>query len=517
MIRAFTGDDGRENEEFLKLAEKEGATFDWVERVWKRRGAVLIPDHKDLRVMLIATAHSWIGGHRRVATTSHILETVAYWPGMKADIKEFVTGCLHCLEKRSHLMARPFGQQIMPHKRNQIVSFDYLHLGPSEQGVEKILIVTDKLTSFTMMFPGVSESEEHAATSLISWMSLFGPPKTWLSDQSTGFKNEVIKKISKHMGVGHHFVTAHSHWANGKQERLNLTVGNIFRTLLSENGLAETHWISLVPIVQMIINHTPVESLSWLAPVTAMTGIERSNPIDCFFDPNLSDWQTVKLDEGTLATNLAKFQREMAEREVTLHEFQEQKVAERQKEHQSKSGVKHLELAVGDFVMVLEAPKHKIISKLAKRWVGPAKVIGFDSEAPEHVVKIEYMCPSLTKTKIEFVHVSRLRFFDLKEIARTAEIQQHAESTVRRKWIIKSITDLKKVGNQFNVEVNWEEDQDGPTWEPLAVMCQDVPEIVKDFVENKVPSGSKHLVSEVKQLRFYRKLVASRKGGSVAV
>jgi len=94
-------------------------------------------------------------------------------------------------------------------------------------------------------------------------------------------------------------------------------------------------------------------------------------------------------------------------------------------------------------------------------------------------------------------------------------VSQLAERTMRRKWNVESITNLKKDGRQFMIEVNWAEDEDGPTWEPFAIMCEDIPEIVKDFVENKVPDGSKHLVPAVKKLRVYRKIIAASEGGGV--
>jgi hypothetical protein len=54
---------------------------------------------------------------------------------------------------------------------------------------------------------------------------------------------------------------------------VNNTIANIFRTLLSESGLPSSHWIHLIEIVEMIINHTTVESLGWMAPIQAFLGI----------------------------------------------------------------------------------------------------------------------------------------------------------------------------------------------------------------------------------------------------
>ncbi len=170
----------------------------------------------------------------------------------------------------------------MPSKRNELTCFDHVDLGPSEQGFRKLLVVTDKLTGFSQFTKTNSEAAATTADGLVAWIADKGVPKAFLSDEGVAFKNGVIADLRERLKVDHHFVTAYSHWANGKQERLNLTIGNIFRTVLSESKLPETHWCFIVDIVQMIINHTPVKSLNWKAPIEAMYGLEASSPLDAF-------------------------------------------------------------------------------------------------------------------------------------------------------------------------------------------------------------------------------------------
>lgn len=515
-LRSVIGQDGKQNADVLRwVGSLKNAVFDYAERVWKVGDAVAIPDILDMRIELIVMAHAYGAGHRGAETTSRLLEAVVYWPGIKDDVKKFVAGCIHCLEKTSSLLNVPWGTPIAPKGRNEVVSFDFLDLGMSEQGFSKLLVITDKLSGFTMLHKTVSESATVASLGLMAWLSKFGKPRIFLSDGGVAFKNEVVAALREKMKIDHHFVTAYSHWANGKQERLNLTIGNIFRTILSENSLPETQWCFLVEMAEMIVNHTPVKSLKWMAPVSIMVGLEPINPLDAFLDPRIGDWKQVRLNESELERYVADFRLEISKREAVVHEFQEQEAAGRRKKQGAEPGVKHLQVDRGDFVMVLEAAKKTHVGKLAKRWIGPARVLEFDREKP-HSVKIEYLCPVSTRRKIEVVHTTRVRYFDNSKMVISPELLAHAESIASKRYVISGFQDLRKGRGGFEILVQWEGYEGEDSWEPLARMSQDVPTLVWEFLKNGVPEASKSLLDEVRKLAYYRKL-ASREGGSVSV
>jgi len=514
-IRLIAGEDGKQDDKLVELAGSyRNAVFDYGDRVWKVDGAVLIPDNMDLRISLIVMAHSYGAGHRGVETTIKLLEAVVVWPGMKEQTKKFVAECIHCLEKRSWLVDRPWGEQLMPRKRNQLVSFDFLDLGASEEGFTKILVVTDKLSGYTSLTKAVSESSEIAATALVSWLAKIGAPDSFFSDEGVAFKNSVIAELRGKLKIDHHFVTAHSSWANGKQERLNLTIGNIFRTILSESGLAETSWCYLVEIVEMIVNHTPVKSLNWMAPVNIMLGLEETSPLDAFLDVKTKKWQKVALNDAELEKYVADFRKEVNAREVRVHEFQEQEAIKRREEQENKPGVRTLVLERGDFVMVLDSSRSKLTPKLAKRWIGPARVVEFDKDKP-HTVKVEYLCPASTRKRTEIVHARRVKFFDNADLVTTPELVAHAEYTAKKKYVVRGLLDLRRTDRKFEVLVQWDGYDGEDTWEPLARLCRDVPTLVSEFLKNGVPSGSRSLLAEVRKLAFIRKLTSSE-GGSVS-
>ena len=64
-------------------------------------------------------------------------------------LEEFPKECIHFLERRLlTIMIRPWGTQIIQHRRNQVMSFGYLHLGLNEGGWGKAFCFHKQATSF---------------------------------------------------------------------------------------------------------------------------------------------------------------------------------------------------------------------------------------------------------------------------------------------------------------------------------------------------------------------------------
>jgi hypothetical protein len=151
-IRDYAGDEGNDNPAFKALAAAEQCTFDYNERVWKCSGKILIPDTQ-IRTKLMVMAHTQGGGHRGVQTTLEHLQSVVYWPGMDRDVKQFCGDCIHCISNMSRIAARPYGRIFHATSRNHVVSMDFLHVGPSEEGNDRVLVLTEQLSGFPLLFP----------------------------------------------------------------------------------------------------------------------------------------------------------------------------------------------------------------------------------------------------------------------------------------------------------------------------------------------------------------------------
>ncbi len=87
---------------------------------------------------------------------------------------------------------------------------------------------------YVMLFPCFEATAAVTRDALLVWFKTFGVVTTWVSDQGSHFKNEVIELLRKALNAVHHFVFAHCHWANGTVEVVNKRALGVFRPLLSE-------------------------------------------------------------------------------------------------------------------------------------------------------------------------------------------------------------------------------------------------------------------------------------------
>ena len=82
----------------------------------------------------------------------------------------------------------------------------------------------------------------------------FGPPTTWLSDNTTRFRNRVMRKLAKALGVEHRLSVASSAWTNGTVERMMREVIHVAKAMLNEGWRPLSEWVVLLPTVQWTLN-----------------------------------------------------------------------------------------------------------------------------------------------------------------------------------------------------------------------------------------------------------------------
>jgi hypothetical protein len=74
-----------------------------------------------------------------------------YWKGMSKGTKVFVGWCIHCIASAPGETARPRGEALHASKPNEVIHFDYLHMGPSFYDAKYVLIVKDDYSNFVWL------------------------------------------------------------------------------------------------------------------------------------------------------------------------------------------------------------------------------------------------------------------------------------------------------------------------------------------------------------------------------
>jgi hypothetical protein len=148
---------------------------------------------------------------------------------------------------------------------------DFLNLGPSEDGSTGLLL-NGGAGKYDLLVNCVRAGTSEATNALFRWFALFDVVRVWVSDLRSHFTNEVIRDLPYVLGAHHHFVTALCSWANGTVEAANGAVLRVFRAMLAEWKMPTNVWPRQMPVVQMVLNNTPVDSQGGKAPITATTG-----------------------------------------------------------------------------------------------------------------------------------------------------------------------------------------------------------------------------------------------------
>ncbi|ETV80476.1 hypothetical protein H257_06747 [Aphanomyces astaci] len=147
-----------------------------------------------------------------------------------------------------------------------------------------------------------------------------------------------------------------------------------FCALLSEWLMQPDQWRLIVPVVMLVLNQSPSDTLGGVAPIIAMTGIRAMSPLDRIPIPaatkvttlhDLLSWRND--DMAAMATALDKMH-------ATVLDAATRK---RKKNRERRSKKKVAEMAqfdVGDFVLYIDVwpISH---SKLSVTWRGPAQVV----------------------------------------------------------------------------------------------------------------------------------------------
>ena len=160
------------------------------------------PAMRSLQVRFMVCAHMQEAGHRGICATMHRLAAYCVWEGMKEDVTEFAQQCLHCVDSRAgNVVPRPLGEILHGTEVGEVLHFDYLKLGDSDDGYAYVLVLVDDVSSFVSLQPAAFCTSEVAPRNILEWVSVLGTPEVFVSDGAPYFKNETLKLVAAKLGA----------------------------------------------------------------------------------------------------------------------------------------------------------------------------------------------------------------------------------------------------------------------------------------------------------------------------
>ena len=218
-------------------------------------------------------------GHLGRDKTLDLLRERFFWPSLYRDVVDHISNCRSCI-KRKGVTPKEELCPISASRPLELVHMDFLTLEPSKGNIENILVITDHFTRYAQAFP--SKTQTAQATAKILWenfISHYGFPEKFISDQGRNFESELIKDLCKIAKVDKIRTTPYHPMTNGQCERFNKTLLNMLGTLTEEE---KSDWKSHLSAMTFAYNCTRNASTNY-SPYYLMFGRHPRLAVDVAF------------------------------------------------------------------------------------------------------------------------------------------------------------------------------------------------------------------------------------------
>ena len=161
----------------------------------------------------------------QVSTKQWTWPECVYWPGMEADITDYIKWCLTCIECSNLPVEMLKPHEVPPRPWVKIgVDFFQDHLG------KKHLIVADYFIKFLYMFPVASAHHFTTITPLRELFAAEGIPAVVMSDNGPPFNGE-FRQFARDFDFVHTTSSPHFHQSNGFIEAMVKKVKNAYKKM----------------------------------------------------------------------------------------------------------------------------------------------------------------------------------------------------------------------------------------------------------------------------------------------
>ncbi|CAI7855541.1 unnamed protein product [Closterium sp. NIES-53] len=227
--------------------------------VRKGSGKIWVPNYASLRQILLEEFHDVpYAGHFGSNKTLAGIAKYYYWPGMAADVQQFITSCDTCQRMKSSKQKKNTGlhQPLpVPVQPWQVVSLDFITGLPSTSwGHDSILVVIDKFSKMGHFISTNATATAEASARLFfdRIITIHGIPATLISDRDPKFTSKFWKELMGLLGTKLAMSSAYHPQTDGQTERLNQVVEQLLRTTCKDDV---SHWDTQLPTLEFAYNN----------------------------------------------------------------------------------------------------------------------------------------------------------------------------------------------------------------------------------------------------------------------
>lgn len=219
------------------------------------RHPVYVPAHQ--RAALLEGAHSL--AHQSAEKLLAALRLRLWWPSIRRDVKRHVSTCDSCVRsapksREAHAKLQLFYAS----NRFELVHLDLVggNTFPETQRKKRyILVMIDHFTRYCVAVPVPNKKKSTIAKAFVNhWVLRFGAPMRVHSDQGGEFVNDVMEEVCALLHIQRSTTLAYSPQGNGACERMNRTLLDMLRKLVST--VSKSLWDEYVPYAVFAYNTT---------------------------------------------------------------------------------------------------------------------------------------------------------------------------------------------------------------------------------------------------------------------
>lgn len=389
--------------------------------------------NKALREDIILKAH--LLGHFQTESTVKRIKEKYHWKNMERDVMNIISKCKECMENHGIIHKEHPARATKINYVHERIGIDLVNGFPeTKEGYNGVLVITEYLTKYIMVYPISSKGAEDIAERLFEYIGVFGPPKIILSDQGTEFLNEVVDEVIKAVGAEHRITSAYHPRTNGQVERYNRVFVDTIRKYTTANN---TEWHKWIPFV----------CLAYRSRVHSSTGF---TPFELMFGRKMTtfeDWR--QAEDGNEESSLVERAKEIKDLIEKDHVKAKEKVVKSQesqvKSQNKRSRIEVERLPIGTKVYV---GNREIGEKLRPKYEGPFTVV-------EHAGEGNYILENILGEKM----------FDKYPLERLKVVPNEKEE--EEYYTVEKIISHKGAKGKEKYFVKWKNYADKHnTWEP---------------------------------------------------
>lgn len=325
------------------------------------KNQLIYPTPVEVPKILKENHDSAIAGHPGVKRMLSRIQASYYWKSMRSDIENYVKNCKLCQVNKPLRKSNKAPMEITSTSTKPFERLALDIVGPlPEAGFQNfkfILTLQDDLTKFTSAYPMISSTTEEIARNLVHFMSLFGFPKTILTDLGTCFTSSLFKQLMEILKVKSLFTTPYHPQTNGALERSHATLKEYLKSFVNEN---QNDWHCYLFTAILSYNTTPHCTTNF-TPFELLYGYKPTIPNSLY---ETSDNNTY--DEYIRALRYRmRFSREKAIQNIINSK-------EKSKEYYDVS-TRDVSYKSGDMVYLKH--HHRLRKALSPIWKGPYKIV----------------------------------------------------------------------------------------------------------------------------------------------